>query len=350
MAPSRPVTSIISLEASPSNSRANRTYLVYFITGNPGLIQYYYTFLTHLFDLLSPKFSSSISLKLRIFGRSLSGFEVDEDSKFQESPPHEKGPPYGLEEQITQSHKVLEDVVCYDRLNGGTDVRVILVGHSVGAYILLEIIRRTREKAANDPDNGVRIAGGICLFPTVTHISHSPSGRKSSWLLNRLHFAHTASIVVKVLTLLLPFSMLSFLVSSLMSFPSDAARVTTAFVKSKYGVRQALYARDEMLTITSDRWDAEIWGAAHPSKHPHPRPALRFLFAKADHWVADETRDDLIKVRGLSKHSDEDWKPIMEVDEVRGWPHGFCIKHSIPVAERVKMYIDDVIQSDLERP
>jgi hypothetical protein len=149
--------------------------------------------------------------------------------------------------------------------------------------------------------------------------------------------------------LFLPQTILSFLVSKLISFPSDAANVTATFLKSRNGVRQALHlARDEMDTITADVWDTEIWGAAEPSPHTYPRPILRFLFAASDHWVAKETRDDLIRERGMNSEG-EDWKPMMEVDEEEGWPHGFCIRHSIPVAERVKGYIDDIVLRDSRR-
>jgi hypothetical protein len=37
----------------------------------------------------------------------------------------------------------------------------------------------------------------------------------------------------------------------------------------------------------------------------------------------------------------------MEVDEVEGWPHAFCIHHSIPVAERAGVYIKDIVERDL---
>lgn len=70
-----------------------------------------------------------------------------------------------------------------------------------------------------------------------------------------------------------------------MGFPTAGARVTAGFLKSPYGVRQALFmANDEMKELSIDKWDEEIWGAAHPSPHPHPRPTLRFLFAESDHW------------------------------------------------------------------
>ena len=84
-------------------------------------------------------------------------------------------------------------------------------------------------------------------------------------------------------------------------------------------------AVDELTTITHDAWDHEVWGTATPSPTGVPRTQLFFLFAKKDHWVADETRDELIKARGRGVGEEEDrWKPIMEVDETE-IPHGFCV-------------------------
>ena len=59
----------------------------------------------------------------------------------------------------------------------GREVRVILVGHSVGAYMALEVVRRVLEgrKGAGDWD-GVRVVGLVGLWPTVTHIARSASG------------------------------------------------------------------------------------------------------------------------------------------------------------------------------
>lgn len=119
-------------------------------------------------------------------------------------------------------------------------------------------------------------------------------------------------------------------------------------------------ARDEMFQIDTDIWDEDVWGAAAEapaSKHPHPRPILRFLFAKTDHWVADGTRDTLINTRGRYSAGDvqevdgvgETWKPIMEVDEREGWPHGFCIRYGVPVAERVAGYVWGMVEVDGRR-
>jgi hypothetical protein len=83
----------------------------------------------------------------------------------------------------------------------------------------------------------------------------------------------------------MPVSILALLIRTFMKFPSDAAQVTASFVKSRHGIHQALHmAHDEMQTITADRWDEEIWGAAQKRKDGRKRPVLRFLFAEQDHW------------------------------------------------------------------
>ncbi len=156
--------------------------------------------------------------------------------------------------------------------------------------------------------------------------------------------------------------------------PQDAARVTAGFLRGGTGVRQSLaMARDEMEIITEDGWDTEIWGATDPdfatkseeSKEGNkaggaeaalledqestasPRSSesqhdyelkLRFLFGTDDHWVANHTRDALISARGSGRHANVE----MVVDET-GIPHGFCIRHSEQVAEKVAPWIKEMV-------
>jgi pimeloyl-ACP methyl ester carboxylesterase len=365
----------LSTPNSPTN-RPYRTYIIYFITGNPGLIEYYRPFLTHLYGLLTSSSSSPPHTPtIHVFGRSLSGFETTSSPQVSRS--YGSGPPYGLQDQIARSEEALEQFVQGVRQDEGTDdVRVVLMGHSVGSYMLFEIIRRQREKT-----DGLRIVGGMCLFPTITDLAKSPSGRKSSvrppstptrtktnpvpkWLITLPHVPQLIAIIATPLTLL-PASVLTRLIQTLLSFPSAGAAVTAAFLKSPHGIHSALHmARDEMLQMTSDKWTDEIWGAAHASSHAHPRPILRFLYAKEDHWIANETRDEVVRTRGVRVDArgerigggegeadsllegGEEWKPRMEIDEVEGWVHGFCIRDSVPVAERVAGYVKDVLEKD----
>ncbi|CAI7605450.1 unnamed protein product [Penicillium pancosmium] len=176
---------------------------VFFISGNPGLIGYYHSFLSllvrYLTDADEP--TRKKSYLYEIYGCSLGGFEVHDDeyspSKSaygshncdNQDDPKRNGRLYGLEDQICFVQEKLAALMDDD--TGTSDQglctaqrrKVILIGHSAGAYIAMEIVRRHHEAGSNlNPSQPVRqafdIVGGIMLFPTLLDIAVSPSGRK----------------------------------------------------------------------------------------------------------------------------------------------------------------------------
>lgn len=177
---SSPPASLIHLRTPPEPGKksASRTYIIYFVTGNPGLVEYYRTFLTHLYGLLSHNTASDRDVEFQVYGRSLSGFEMN--SKEIKTMKWRKQPPYGLQDQIRHAEDELTDLVEEVKDQGAKDVRVILVGHSVGAYISLEIIRRLRAHGLAGDDFETRVVGAIGLFPTVVDIARSESGMKAA--------------------------------------------------------------------------------------------------------------------------------------------------------------------------
>lgn len=154
---------------SPISPVQAPSYYIFFITGNPGLIQYYQPFLSCLASLLD--FSTP---QFFILGTSLAGFE---DETLASSDPQER-PPFGLQKQIQLAEERLHGFIRLRHRQSAGPTRVILIGHSVGAYIALEIIRRNR--VLQREPSLMNIVGGILLFPTVTHIAKSPSGIKLS--------------------------------------------------------------------------------------------------------------------------------------------------------------------------
>jgi pimeloyl-ACP methyl ester carboxylesterase len=326
---------------------AKKHYLLFFTTGNPGLIGYYTAFLSRVSQLLSSSSQLSTSdAVFTIYGCSLKGFE-DEDGKG----------PYSLEEVIEEQFKVLDELrIDVGEKEGHRFDGVILCGHSVGAYITLEMIRMAQEKArlsrAEAAEKTVSIDSAILLFPTVTHIAASPSGQKLTQIVRIPSFPWLAHTLAKTALWPLPDSTLRSLVGKVTSMPDDASEVTTKFLRSRKGIEQALYmAADEMRTITEDKWDSDIWGVEHDEKEKsngivvHKKiPKLIFYFGQNDHWVADHTRDALIKARGAMDGEDNGSKPKMVLDE-SGIPHGFCIKHSEPVAGKVAGWVEDIIKS-----
>lgn len=131
---------------------------------------------------------------------------------------------------------------------------------------------------------------------------------------------------------ILPSRLLYLLVLIVTRQPSSAAATTLSFLTIPGAVFQALsLARDELRDITADPWGTDIWGSEKTGGS-----RLVFYFGRKDNWVAEATRDAIIKARGRGRG--EDWKPRMVVCE-SGVPHEFCIKHGEEMAEEVAAWV-----------
>ena len=148
-------------------------YLIYFLTGNPGLILYYQPFLSKLHSLLTESSSTDYD-RFHICGHSLKGFEFENDKnvKLPEKP-------LSLAEQIEYQEDLLYSHIRSHRKRTGNNPKVILMGHSVGAYILLELIKN-HPKRIEEGERDFDLIGGVLLFPTITHIAQSPLGMVAS--------------------------------------------------------------------------------------------------------------------------------------------------------------------------
>jgi len=149
----------------------SQDYLIYFITGNPGLIFYYQPFLSRLHTLLVTSSRTEFA-RFHICGHSLKGFEFDQNG-VHGGPPKS---PLSLAEQINFQEDLLYKHIKSHRERTGNNPKVILMGHSVGAYILLELIKQHRKKI-DDGEEDFDLIGGVLLFPTITHIAQSPLGK-----------------------------------------------------------------------------------------------------------------------------------------------------------------------------
>ena len=147
-------------------------YLIFMITGNPGLISYYQPFLSTLHALLLSS-STSQSGRFYIYGNSLTGFD-DSESPGSGKPE----PPFGLQYQIRSVENLLfQQINAHRKASASQEkpLKVILMGHSVGAYILLELISR-HPMRVDEGEEDFDLIGGILLFPTITYIAQSPQG------------------------------------------------------------------------------------------------------------------------------------------------------------------------------
>jgi hypothetical protein len=147
-----------------------REVLLYFITGNPGVIAYYDEFMLRLSAILN---DISSSARYYVCGSSLPGFELAQEENLGR-----KELPCGLDEQIESTEILIEEALLEHCEHSDATKRrpkVILMGHSIGCYILLEVLRR---RTAEDCFlSSVDMGGGVLLFPTITYMDQSRNGR-----------------------------------------------------------------------------------------------------------------------------------------------------------------------------
>ncbi|KAM7203097.1 DUF2305 domain containing protein [Rhypophila sp. PSN 637] len=422
-----------SISKGGSSPRATKRILVYFIPGNPGLAGYYTPFLETLRGLLDGSYPSpgtgtgsdaadrevEASVEFDLYAQNLLGFDdADHEIPFGTPIPgdgrdgngqKQESLPFSLEDQICGVWDSLAAIVRsglgdasttvagtradgdgdgdQQTTNGDSETgneeeergkpkrhyydQVILLGHSVGAYIGMEIFHRHHHQLAlsqqTDPDQEVpfNLLAGMMLFPTIWDIAKSPNGLKFDRLIrNNAFMSNNAHKIAKWTVDWFPSWVLKSVVRNVMGFSDHGAEVTTNFLTSRDGIHQALYlARDEMGSITEEKWEREMWEARHDleqdeskvvgegegkTKHWTQGDRFFFLFGKKDHWVADKTRDAFIEKR-KTEHGERGRVRVL-VDETGcgekpGIPHAFCIHHSEVVAERVKTWIDEIVAS-----
>ena len=180
----------IFIPAALSSSHTTTKYHLFFIPGNPGCMPYYNAFLSHLSTELPRK-----NYNVDIYAHAMANFYDDEqiESDIMEGGRSAQGI-LGLKEQIDFVYdRLLDYIRSYaEHVRDGDDrIRIILAGHSVGAYIGMEILRawRTTSRTAlvdgngiskNDTadKSGVELVGLIGLWPTITWIGQSANGRR----------------------------------------------------------------------------------------------------------------------------------------------------------------------------
>lgn len=158
-------------------------YLLFMIGGNPGLISYYEPFLSQLHESLSAS-SGNQSSQFYVYGFSLAGFENGHLAGGEKA-----SEPIGLQKQIQNTEDLIySQIYLHSKANPSKETlpKVVLMGHSVGGYILLEMIRRHKERVERDGEGDFDLIGGILLFPTIVNIAKSPMGIVASVSLQSL--------------------------------------------------------------------------------------------------------------------------------------------------------------------
>jgi pimeloyl-ACP methyl ester carboxylesterase len=157
-------------------------YVVYMLPGNPCIMTYYQPFLSSLFSLLNGALVSRHQ-SAHVGGYTPPGFRL--------SPSHIDGIrlPASLQNQIGYAEQLVSHAVeKHVGRENGTRPKVILLGHSAGTYITLEILRRY--KHGHDTLSHIDIVGAVLICPTIVHDAESKNGRVANVRSSTIYYSY----------------------------------------------------------------------------------------------------------------------------------------------------------------
>ncbi|UZJ50730.1 hypothetical protein CBS101457_000050 [Exobasidium rhododendri] len=289
-----PVTGVLHgsrIHHWPSPS-AKPTATLLFIPGNPGLSDYYIQYLTSLHRAVNADGSATA---LEIFCPSQLGHDP--------LSPESDLSMVSLDEQV--KHKALILGTISSRWSDHQP-KIILSGHSIGAYMALEIVRRSLHTA---PVTSIHL-----LFPTLSQMLLTPNAKKLSWLFRisdrRQHqsghllmllilalLATLLTVSLKILQVL-PLPIVHFFVLiGAPTQPPSAVKTTTNFIMTPSCVQQALYLASDEMQLVRQLDDL----ARSTSSGTTPDVKIRAYWAAGDQdgWAPEKTRKVVERTLGL---------------------------------------------------
>lgn len=309
----------------PQNGSIANSPLLVFIPGNPGLIDYYFTFL----DLVAADYPSFSVLAVSHAGYQTSGDYVKDGSGRDQTY-------YDMEYQIRHKCEILKKYI----LEGHEEL--YFLSHSVGGYITQRVV--TRLLADSDVGGLVKIKFIGLICPTIVDIAKSQSGVIFTRMFNILPLVHTAVVLVAILQYILPESWARYIIRNyIIAKPqltcdrlteswNNSIEATFKIFKSRRIVKQALsFAKEELNTIHRDDKVNDHFFNELPAQHGIK---VWCFFAAKDYWVHDNSRDYI-----LSRYHDleNEWVRFeigdTDSESQKAITHSFCIDQSVEFAE-----------------
>ncbi|CAI8614905.1 unnamed protein product [Vicia faba] len=270
---------------------------VLFVPGNPGVILFYKDFVEFLYELL---------------GETASVTAIGQVSHSRKDWEH--GRLFSLQEQI--DHKIdfikeeLQDI----------EIPIILVGHSIGSYISVEMFKKSLEK--------VKYCVG--LYPFLTLNPHSTTQLIIAKIAQSQIVAAALSYLIASLGLL-PVKALRFIVKKSLgkSWSASAVEAACSHLSQYHTMRNVLYMA---MTEFKELAEPPDWTFLRERKDQ-----CAFLFGVDDHWGPLQLLEEISKqVPGI---------PLFI--ERENHTHGFCCTEagSLWVAEHVANLIKNHMAS-----
>uniref|UniRef100_UPI00358F27B9 lipid droplet-associated hydrolase isoform X1 n=1 Tax=Myxine glutinosa TaxID=7769 RepID=UPI00358F27B9 len=273
------------------------------IPGNPGVVQYYRPFLTALYQAFKGRYP--------VWAIGHAGHCDPPRGMPMSDGPKKDHDIFGLEGQIDHKIAFLHEQV-------DPSVRVVLIGHSIGCYVILEMMKR---------EPRLKVAKAVLLFPTIERMSTSPQGRYLSPVLCNLRYLLYPSIAILSLLPKHLKSMLTywaFRCFSLGGVPDSNFVKASLSLFNVHCVANGMFMASQEMTTVLQRDDETI------KKHLHK---LLFYYGTNDLWCPKTYYDDL--------HRDYPCGDIRLC--TKGMKHAFVLDASVEMAWLVHGWMEHIV-------
>ncbi|XP_034051236.1 lipid droplet-associated hydrolase [Thalassophryne amazonica] len=216
------------LKYGPCHLHSGHKVLFLIIPGNPGVVGFYKTFMQTLHQL--------IGYRHPVWAISHSGHCAPPDymDMVEDTSALTDGDVFGLNTQI--EHKL-----DFLRKHVPRETSLVLVGHSIGCYIILEMMKR-------DPE--LKILKAVMLFPTIERMAQSPQGKIMTPLLCHLRYvAYLPIFLLSLLPEVLKTSLIKLIFGRLPSFDHSIVQATVGLLSGDCAVNGMYMGAQEMRKV-----------------------------------------------------------------------------------------------------
>ncbi|KAG8580086.1 hypothetical protein GDO81_007130 [Engystomops pustulosus] len=219
---------------------------------------------------------------------------------------HQTEDVFGLNGQI--EHKLF-----FLKQNVPADVKLVLIGHSIGCYIILEMMRRSPE---------LKVLKSILLFPTIERMAQSPQGKiMTPWLCSLRYVVYMPLYLLSFLPEIMKTYLVKLALSGIKSVDETSVVASLNLFRMDCAANAMYMGSQEMVKVV-ERDNATI--KQHLSK-------LIFYYGAVDNWCPVQYYEDIKK--------DFPKGNIWLCD--KGYRHAFVLDSSKEVASLVINWLNE---------
>ncbi|XP_043366122.1 lipid droplet-associated hydrolase isoform X3 [Dermochelys coriacea] len=229
---------------------------------NPGLAGYYRTFIRALYRGLNGQYPVWV-VSHAGHCKPPSGMGMTEDTDIKEL------------EDVFGLHGQIEHKLDFLRKNVPKDMKLVLIGHSIGCYITLEMMKRASE---------LQVLRSVLLFPTIERMAQSPQGKLLTPVLCKLRYIlYMPVCLLSFLPERVKTSMVRFVLRGL-KCPDEASIVTSLNLFSVDCVANVLYMASQEMMKVVERDSTTI---------KQNLKKLIFYYGVADNWCPQQYFEEI---------------------------------------------------------